>query len=113
VQYIGDCSAVESELLPLTDRSRHLRNDVRKVPGGFRITLRARNLLPSLRAHKGENSVFEQFSYRCWRFDAPLFNPGNYNCRDTNVFDGHTVSALLAITEKIEINATLDGCNAL
>lgn len=55
----------------------------------------------------------EQFSCRCWRFDAPLFNPGNYNCRDTDVFDGHAVSALLAIPEENEIDATLDGCIAL
>lgn len=33
MQYIGDYSAVESEPPPLTDRSRHLRNDVRDGSG--------------------------------------------------------------------------------
>jgi FkbM family methyltransferase len=52
----------------------------------------------------------EQFSYRCWRIDTPLFNPNNYNCRATDIFDGQSVSALLAIPEEIEGDVTLDGC---
>ena len=52
----------------------------------------------------------EQFSYHCWRVDTPLFNPGNFNSRDTDIFDGRSVAALLAIPEEIEIGMALDGC---
>jgi FkbM family methyltransferase len=52
----------------------------------------------------------EQFSYHCWRVDTPLFNPGNFNSRDTDIFDGRSVSALLAIPEEIEVGMALDGC---
>jgi FkbM family methyltransferase len=52
----------------------------------------------------------EEFSYHCWRVDTPLFNADNYNARDTDIFDGHSVSALLAIPEEIEVDVALEGC---
>jgi FkbM family methyltransferase len=52
----------------------------------------------------------EQFSYHCWRIDTPLFNADNYNVRHDDIFDGRSVSALLAIPEEIEVDIPLDGC---
>jgi hypothetical protein len=51
-----------------------------------------------------------EFSYRCWRMETPLFNPQNFNRRDTDIFSGRTGLALLAIPEEIEVDIALDGC---
>ncbi len=50
------------------------------------------------------------FGYRCWSVRTPLFNPGNFNRRETDVFDGEAALALLAIPEEVEVAIALDGC---
>jgi tetratricopeptide (TPR) repeat protein len=50
------------------------------------------------------------FGYRCWSMRTPLFNPGNFNRRETDVFDGEAALALLAIPEEVEVAIALDGC---
>ena len=51
-----------------------------------------------------------EFSYRCWRMETPLFNPQNFNRRETDIFDGGSALALLAIPEEIEVDVALDEC---
>ena len=51
-----------------------------------------------------------EFSYRCWRMETPLFNPQNFNRRETDIYDGGTALALLAIPEEIEVDVALDEC---
>jgi len=51
-----------------------------------------------------------EFSYRCWRMETALFNPQNFNRRETDIFDGRTALALLAIPEEIDVDVALDGC---
>jgi tetratricopeptide (TPR) repeat protein/precorrin-6B methylase 2 len=55
-------------------------------------------------------SRVKEFSYRCWRMDTALFNPQNFNRRDTDIFSGRTALALLAIPEEIEVDMALDEC---
>lgn len=50
------------------------------------------------------------FGYRCWRMETPFFNPGNFNRRDTDIFDGEVALALLAIPEETDVAVALDGC---
>jgi FkbM family methyltransferase len=56
-----------------------------------------------------KNRVLE-FSYRCWRMESDLFNPDNFNRRDTDIFFGRTALALLAMPEEIDVGVALDGC---
>jgi FkbM family methyltransferase len=48
--------------------------------------------------------------YRCWRLSTPLFDPQNFNHRDTDIFSGKHAIALLAIPEEIEVNMATDQC---
>jgi hypothetical protein len=58
----------------------------------------------------GLTEQVKQFGYRCWRMDSPLFNPGNFNRRDADIFDGGSVSAFLAIPEETEVGSSLARC---
>jgi hypothetical protein len=42
--------------------------------------------------------------------ETPLFNPGNFNRRDNDIFAGRTALALLAFPEEIPVDIALDGC---
>jgi tetratricopeptide (TPR) repeat protein len=50
------------------------------------------------------------FGYRCWQMETALFNPANFNCRDTDIFAGQAALALLAIPEEAGVAVALDGC---
>jgi tetratricopeptide (TPR) repeat protein len=85
------------------------------VLGGASETLwRLRPLL--FLAAQDEQSLREvaerarEFGYRCWRMDTALFNPANFNRRETDIFSGRTALALLAIPEEIDVDITLDEC---
>jgi tetratricopeptide (TPR) repeat protein len=52
----------------------------------------------------------QAFSHRCWRMETALFNPHNFNRRDTDIFSGRTALALLAIPEEIDVDIALDEC---
>jgi FkbM family methyltransferase len=52
----------------------------------------------------------KEFSYRCWRLETRLFNPRNFNRRETDIFGGRAVPMLLAIPEEIEVDVVLEGC---
>lgn len=40
------------------------------------------------------------FGYRCWRVDLPLFNPGNFNRREDDIFAGATALGIVAFPEE-------------
>ena len=42
--------------------------------------------------------------------ETALFNPENFNRRDTDIFAGRTALALLAIPEEIDVDIALDDC---
>jgi FkbM family methyltransferase len=52
----------------------------------------------------------EAFGYRCWQMETPLFNPGNFNRRDTDIFAAEAALALLAIPEEAGVAVAFDGC---
>jgi len=52
----------------------------------------------------------KEFGYRCWRLETPYFHPGNFNRRDTDIFDGATALALLALPEEADVSIPLDEC---
>ena len=52
----------------------------------------------------------KEFGYRCWHFEAPMFNPANFNRRDDDIFSGRSASALLAIPEEAAVDLPLAGC---
>ena len=54
-----------------------------------------------------------EFGYRCWRMETALFNPQNFNRRETDIFDSRIVLALLAIPEEVEVDVALDGCGEI
>jgi tetratricopeptide (TPR) repeat protein len=51
--------------------------------------------------------------YRCWRMEAPLFNPNNFNCRADDIFGGATSLALLAVPEEVEVDVALRACTEI
>ena len=51
-----------------------------------------------------------EFGYRCWQMQTPLFNPKNFNRRETDIFAGQVAQALLAIPEEIDVDVALEGC---
>ncbi len=51
-----------------------------------------------------------EFSYRCWRMETALFNPQNFNRRETDIFAGDKALAMLAIPEEIDVDIALDDC---
>jgi FkbM family methyltransferase len=50
------------------------------------------------------------FGYGSWRMETELYNPENFNRRDSDIFSGRTALALLAIPEEIDVDIVLDGC---
>ena len=94
---INDGSIALQALEGATDTLWRLR------PAVF-ITARDEAMLTALK-----NRMLE-FSYRCWRMETALFNPENFNRRDTDLFSGRTSLALLAIPEEIDVDVVLDGC---
>ncbi len=53
------------------------------------------------------------FGYRCFRVETPLFNPDNFNRRESDAFAGRTALVLLAIPEEATLDLAMDGCVAL
>ncbi len=51
-----------------------------------------------------------EFGYRCWQMETPLFNPKNFNRRETDIFAGRAARALLAVPEEIDVDVALEGC---
>jgi Flp pilus assembly protein TadD len=45
--------------------------------------------------------------YRCWRVEAPLFNPTNFNRRDDDIFAGRAAVAILGIPEEVECDSRI------
>jgi tetratricopeptide (TPR) repeat protein len=84
------------------------------LDGGADTLWRLRPLLflaaPDEAALTALASRVKEFSYRCWRMDTALFNPQNFNRRDTDIFSGRSALALLAIPEEIEVDVALDQC---
>jgi hypothetical protein len=52
----------------------------------------------------------KEHGYRCWRMTTHLFNPGNFNLREGDLFEGGTALALLAIPEETGVDSAFDGC---
>ena len=48
--------------------------------------------------------------YQAFKMETPLFSAHNFNSRSTNVFDGKTVLALLAIPEETQVDVSLEHC---
>ena len=44
----------------------------------------------------------QDVGYRCWKAETSLFNPGNFNRRDEDVFQGKKIMAVLAVPEEVE-----------
>ena len=51
--------------------------------------------------------------YRCWQMSTSLFNPDNYNRRDSDIFGGRRALAMLAIPEEVALDGSPDGCAEL
>jgi tetratricopeptide (TPR) repeat protein len=45
--------------------------------------------------------------YRCWCVETPLFNPGNFNRRNEDIFGGAKVLVLIAVPEGLDVPAAL------
>jgi precorrin-6B methylase 2 len=48
--------------------------------------------------------------YQAFKVETPLYNPNNFNLRSTDVFDGETALALLAIPEETQVDVSLEHC---
>jgi hypothetical protein len=49
-------------------------------------------------------------SYRCWKLEITLYDVGNFNRRDADIFDGRTALAMLAIPEEVGVEVDLQPC---
>jgi len=54
-----------------------------------------------------------EFGYRCWRMETALFNPDNFNRRETDIYGGGKALALLGIPEEIDVDIALDECTEI
>jgi hypothetical protein len=52
----------------------------------------------------------KDLGYRCWVHESALYNPGNFNRREGDIFNGRTSLALLAIPEEIDGDDEISGC---
>jgi FkbM family methyltransferase len=52
----------------------------------------------------------KDFGYRCWRMETPLFRPGNFYGRDTDIFSGKVALSLLANPEEAAFDMAPEGC---
>jgi hypothetical protein len=50
----------------------------------------------------------KDYGYRCWENDTPLYNPENFNRRESSIFGSQFVPMLLAIPEEIDIDIDLE-----
>lgn len=50
------------------------------------------------------------FGYRCWAVHTRLFNRGNHNCRESDIFDGEIACALLSIPEESNVSLHRSEC---
>ncbi len=55
----------------------------------------------------------EDFGYRCWTFESPLFNPQNFNRRSDDIFPGRLALVLLAVPEERDSDAAIAGVDGL
>ena len=55
----------------------------------------------------------KDYGYRCWKMEAPLFNPNNFNLRTNDIFAASSAVALLAIPEESEQGMLTEGCTEL
>lgn len=61
-------------------------------------------------AAKGEAALHDLadcakgFGYRCWRIETALFNPANFNRRETDIFGGRAALALMAVPEECDVD---------
>jgi hypothetical protein len=55
-------------------------------------------------------ALMRSCSYRTWRHTTPLFNPGNFNLRTANIFEGKVAHALFAVPEEVEMDVAIDRC---
>ncbi|HEX6003420.1 MAG TPA: tetratricopeptide repeat protein [Burkholderiales bacterium] len=76
----------------------------------WRLRPRLWLVAPEAQALHELGATTKDFGYRCFRLETPLFNPSNFNRRSVDVFEGCTVSALLAIPEEAGIDVALDCC---
>lgn len=66
--------------------------------------------LPRAQALAATAERTREFSYRCWRLETPLFNQGNFNRQERDVFEGRSAVALIAIPEESKLDLTSFGC---
>jgi hypothetical protein len=52
----------------------------------------------------------KDLGYRCWVHESALYNPGNFNRREGDIFNGRTSLALLAIPEEVDGVDEISGC---
>ena len=84
------------------------------LEGGTQTLWRLRPLLWVAAADEPALSALasrvKALSYRCWRMETKLFNPHNFNRRDTDIFADRSALALLAIPEEIDVDVALEQC---
>jgi tetratricopeptide (TPR) repeat protein/precorrin-6B methylase 2 len=79
------------------------------LDGGWKTLARHRPIL--LLAQDSREAVEAQarraigVGYHCWCVETPLFNPGNFNRREDDIFGGRQSFALLAFAEEREMRA--------
>jgi hypothetical protein len=54
-------------------------------------------------AMQAAETTVADFGYHCMRFDFPLFDPGNFNRRTNDIFDGRKGIALFALPEELDL----------
>ncbi|HSQ79561.1 MAG TPA: tetratricopeptide repeat protein [Casimicrobiaceae bacterium] len=53
------------------------------------------------------------FGYGCWRFEAPMFNPRNFDNRERDIFAGRPGALVIALPEERVVDVPLDRCRRL
>jgi hypothetical protein len=65
------------------------------------------------RALQNTASLARDFGYSCWRHETRLFNPDNFNLCDSDIFNGQTALALIAMPEESSLDIPYDGCTRI
>jgi tetratricopeptide (TPR) repeat protein len=87
------------------------------IQGAMKTLARCRPRLFVASAHEETlrhvAAVVREFRLACWKVESPLFNTGNFNRRDVDVFEGRKALALLAVPAELIHEVDTDGCERL
>jgi precorrin-6B methylase 2 len=87
------------------------------IAGATEAMWRLRPLLFALELDKDAlasvAAAARDLGYRCWKMETPLFNSGNFNRREEDIFGGRKIVSVLGIPEETELTVVPQMCTEI